>query len=243
MLDVRPADRRVASAVRRFPPGCGRPRNAAAQKPLRPHPSSATKPPLPNPSARAAATTTTPLPGGTVPAAEVTVRRASALRRYPPGCGRGVSVPKPPELVVEGEGMPPALMVAGEGEAAARKPPALVLEGEDEASVMKPQALVLEGEGETGASKPPSELCIEAKENVCDREAVFCECAIDDGDFSSDGWMEDGGSYGDAAAQEEGCGKPSVVTDLMTAPAPAPFLPWAQHGRSQWTAAEDLMLL
>jgi hypothetical protein len=38
----------------------------------------------------------------------VTVRRASAVRRYPPGCGRGVAVPvpvaKPSVLVVESEG-------------------------------------------------------------------------------------------------------------------------------------------
>jgi hypothetical protein len=37
----------------------------------------------------------------------VTVRRASAVRTYPPGCGRGLPVPvpvaKPPALVVEGE--------------------------------------------------------------------------------------------------------------------------------------------
>ena len=36
-------------------------------------------------------------------AAEV-VRRLSAVRRYPPGCGRGVAVPRPEALVVAREG-------------------------------------------------------------------------------------------------------------------------------------------
>jgi hypothetical protein len=170
MLAVPPTHRRAASAVRHFPPGCGRPGNAAAGKPPRPLPPSTTKPPLLVPTLRSATTTAAPAPRRMVPAAAssgtagtnngaengreastaVTVRRASAMRTYPPGCGRGLPVPVPVAVAM---------------------PPALVVEGEDEA----------------GASKQLAELCIEAKAKVCDREPVLCECAIDDGEFISDG--------------------------------------------------------
>ncbi|KAG2609397.1 hypothetical protein PVAP13_4KG034200 [Panicum virgatum] len=127
-----PADRR-ASAFRRFPPGCGRRTNAAARLPPR-HPLQATaaaaasEPPLPNPSlARAANRTAPPAPqpkrarpaaasssgaagpgpgvgSGGEAAAAVTTRRVSAVRRFPPGCGRGVAAPEPPASVGEGKG-------------------------------------------------------------------------------------------------------------------------------------------
>nr|CAB3466996.1 unnamed protein product [Digitaria exilis] len=126
---VVPADRR-ASAIRRFPPGCGRRRrhNAAATRlphadplPITSSSSSsaaaAAKPPLPNPSiARAAHKAAPPRPrradsaaaasgaegnrrgvesGRKAPAAAaVNVRSVSAVRRYPPGCGRGDAVSK-----------------------------------------------------------------------------------------------------------------------------------------------------
>ncbi|TVU12604.1 hypothetical protein EJB05_46255, partial [Eragrostis curvula] len=213
---VLPYDRRVASAVRRFPPGCGRPRNAAAQKPPRPLPPSTTKLPLPNPSARAATGAAAPPPRRTIPAAAasgtvetdrgagnegeatpaVTVRRVAAVRRYPPGCGRGVAVAKLPALV-------------GEGEAGAS------------------ESSVLVGVGEAVASKPLAEVCIEAKGKACDREAALCECAIGDSEFNFDGGMENGIGGGDAGAQEEGSGKHWVATALME----EPLIPWAQHGR------------
>ncbi|CAN6202546.1 unnamed protein product [Urochloa humidicola] len=112
------------SAVRRFPRGCGRHHNAAGAAGLPPRyplpaTAAATKPPLPKGStpARAANETAPPQPGRTLPAAAssgaagpgpgvgndvrkaaaaVTVRRASAVRRYPPGCGRGDAASKPP---------------------------------------------------------------------------------------------------------------------------------------------------
>jgi len=37
-------------------------------------------------------------------AAAVTARCVSAVRRYPPGCGRDVAAPKPPASVSEGQG-------------------------------------------------------------------------------------------------------------------------------------------
>ncbi|PUZ62216.1 hypothetical protein GQ55_4G338900 [Panicum hallii var. hallii] len=137
---VLPADRH-ASAFRRFPPGCGRHTNAAARLPPR-YPLKATaasEPPLPNPSpARAADKTAPPQPRRTLPAASssgaagpvrgvgsgrkaaaaVTARRVSAVRRYPPGCGRGVAAPKPP-----------ASMGEGQGEASAGKTAAVVCDG------------------------------------------------------------------------------------------------------------------
>ncbi|RLN11561.1 hypothetical protein C2845_PM09G03120 [Panicum miliaceum] len=141
---VLPADRRP-SAFRRFPPGCGRRTNAAARLPPRyPLPATAAaaasnKPPLPNPSlARAANKTAPPQPRRTLPAAAasgaagpcrgvgsgrkaaaaLTARRVSAVRRYPPGCGRGVAAPKPPASVGEGQ-----------GEAGAGKTTAVVCDG------------------------------------------------------------------------------------------------------------------
>uniref|UniRef100_A0A0E0L7V0 Uncharacterized protein n=1 Tax=Oryza punctata TaxID=4537 RepID=A0A0E0L7V0_ORYPU len=109
-----------ASAVRRFPPGCGRD-HRAAHPPEQPSPSTTTtnllRPP-PNASVRAATKSpklarqpllavASPGPdrgegnglvaGIEVPAAAevVLVRRPSAVRRYPPECGRGVAVSKP----------------------------------------------------------------------------------------------------------------------------------------------------
>ena len=120
---VPPADRH-ASAIRRFPPGCGRRTNATARLPPR-YPLQATaaaapEPPLPNPSLACAANTTAPPqptrtrpaaagPGrgvgsGGKAAAAVTARCVSAVRRYPPGCGRDVAAPKPPASVSEGQG-------------------------------------------------------------------------------------------------------------------------------------------
>ncbi|TKW19656.1 hypothetical protein SEVIR_4G034700v4 [Setaria viridis] len=78
-----PADRR-ASAFRQFPRGCGRHHNAAAGLPPRhpvPKTAAATKPPLPNPSLARVANKSIPC--------------ISAVRRYPPGCGRVVAVSKP----------------------------------------------------------------------------------------------------------------------------------------------------
>ncbi|KAJ1258020.1 hypothetical protein BS78_10G041600 [Paspalum vaginatum] len=120
-----PADHHRASAFRRFPPGCGRHHNASAGPPPH-HPlpittaAAKTKPPLPNPSTASGATKTAPpqpkpsihaaaslgtaapcrgVVNGRQAAAAVTVRRVSAVRRYPPGCGRAVAVYKPPASV------------------------------------------------------------------------------------------------------------------------------------------------
>jgi hypothetical protein len=147
-----PADRR-ASAFRRFPRGCGRHRNAAAGLPPRfPVPATtaaATKAPLPNPSLARAANKSAPhrptrippavassaaegggrgVGNGRKPAAAVSARCVvSAVRRYPPGCGRGrgVAVSNPPPLASLGEagskagaGKPTA--VVGNGGAMAR---------------------------------------------------------------------------------------------------------------------------
>jgi hypothetical protein len=49
------------------------------------------------------------------------------------------------------------------------------------------------------------------------RRRCFCECAVHDGEFSSDVLMENEGGGGDAGAQEEDSGKPWVVTGLMAA--------------------------
>ncbi|CAN6215099.1 unnamed protein product [Urochloa humidicola] len=123
------------SAFRRFPPGCGRHANAGAG--LRPrYPAAAAKPPLPKPAKKP----TPPQPGRTLPAAAsagaagpglgvgnggkaaaaVTVRRPSAVRRYPPGCGRVVAASKPTASLGEagsevGAGKPVA--VVGNGDA------------------------------------------------------------------------------------------------------------------------------
>ncbi|KAL6606625.1 hypothetical protein ACP70R_042278 [Stipagrostis hirtigluma subsp. patula] len=200
------ADRRRASAVRRFPPGCGRHHNAAAGRPRVALPSSTADLPLLNSSARAAAKTASPTPRRTLPsatssgterpdrsvgngrnaaaaaAAAVAARRVSAVRRYPTGCGRGVAVSKP-------------LALAGEGGAGATKPTAVVCNGE-------------------------------AKARACDKEAVLLDRALDHGESDSNGGVKNGGG-GDAGAREEGGGKPWVVTGLMA----APFLPWAKYGR------------
>ncbi|CAN6179344.1 unnamed protein product [Urochloa humidicola] len=134
------------SAFRRFPPGCGRHANAGAGLPPR-YPATtaavaaAAKPPLPKPApARAAKKPTPPHPGRTFPAAAsagaagpgpgvgnegkaaatVTVRRPSAVRRYPPGCGRGVVVSKLPASLGEAGsevGAAKATAVVGNGDA------------------------------------------------------------------------------------------------------------------------------
>lgn len=110
-----------ASAVRRYPPGCGRD-HRAAHPPGQPGPSTtATNLLRPPPNASARAATKSPklarqpllavategpdhgegnglVAGIEVPAATtevVLVRRASAVRRYPPGCGRGAAASKP----------------------------------------------------------------------------------------------------------------------------------------------------
>ncbi|KAL6839637.1 hypothetical protein ACP4OV_030576 [Aristida adscensionis] len=203
---VPPADRRRASAVRRFPPGCGRPHNAAPRPPPQhPFPSSTAHLPLVKPSARTAAKTASPPPTQTLhpaaysgtqgpdrgagsvrraAAAALAARRISAVRRYPPGCGRGVAVSKPPAL-------------AGDGEAGAGRPTAVACEGE-------------------------------AKARVRDEEAVLRDRALDLGEFDCNGEMQNGGGDGVGVPDpEEGGGKPWVVTGLMA----APFLPWAQYGR------------
>ncbi|OEL34344.1 hypothetical protein BAE44_0004636 [Dichanthelium oligosanthes] len=213
---VLPADRR-ASAFRRFPRGCGRHHNAATGLPSRyPLPptaaaATATKPPLPNPSPARAANKTAPsqpkrtrpaaapsgaegssrgVGNGRKAAAAVTARRVSAVRRYPPGCGRGVAVSKPPPSM---------------GEAGAGKPTAAV------------------GNGEAMARACGREVMLRA--SALDH-AKFNSNALDDAEFNSNGGMKNGGG-GDAVAQEEGGGKPWVVTGPMA----VPFLPWAQHGK------------
>ncbi|CAM0912752.1 unnamed protein product [Alopecurus aequalis] len=204
-----PAVRRGASAIRRFPPGCGRKHRDAAQPPLRLVPVSfaANDGPPPNPTARAAAKTSS-APAARLPgteghnrgrengpmsrtkdpaAAEVVVHRLSAVRRYPPGCGRGFAVPKP------------------------------------EAS-----AVACEGEG--GAIELLAEVCdVEAQAIDGDQEVVPSASTLDNGEANSDGvgctMGEDGGSA------LEGCGGgPSIANGTI----PAPLVPWAQHGqRSQ----------
>nr|CAB3469505.1 unnamed protein product [Digitaria exilis] len=147
---VVPSDRR-ASAIRRFPPGCGRRRrrhhNDAATRlphadPLPITSAAAAKPPLPNPSvARAADKAAPPRPRRATPAAAsygleeprrvgvgsgrkapaaaaVNVRSVSAVRRYPPGCGRGVAVSKRKAPVGEsGAGEPTEMVGNGETKA------------------------------------------------------------------------------------------------------------------------------
>ncbi|KQK19873.1 hypothetical protein BRADI_1g50980v3 [Brachypodium distachyon] len=112
-----PAALRRASAVRRFPPGCGRQPSNASQPPHRLVRFAADDgaPPTPSASWRAARFPGTQGHGrgwgdgsmdgiDALAAAEVIARRASAVRRYPPGCGRSVAAPKPEPLVaMEGE--------------------------------------------------------------------------------------------------------------------------------------------
>ncbi|CAL5044583.1 unnamed protein product [Urochloa decumbens] len=202
-------DGRRPSAIRRFPPGCGRHHNAGARLPPRyplPATAAAAKPPLPKPTpARAPKKPAPPPPGRTLPAAAssgaagpgpsvgnggkpaaaVTVRRPSAVRRYPPGCGRGVAVSKPP---------------ASSGEAGS------------EAGAGKPAAAVGNGD---------------AKARACEMEVMLLRAAAPNrAEFNFHGGMqsEEGG---DAGAHEEGGGKPWVVTGPMA----MPLLPRAQHGR------------
>ncbi|CAD6337716.1 unnamed protein product [Miscanthus lutarioriparius] len=210
-----------ASAVRRFPPGCGRHLNVAAGPPLYQYhqlPTTAAaakpKPTLPNPSARGGTNTAPPPARRTLPAtasfgaeapcrgvgngrkaaAAVTVPRVSAVRRYPPGCGRGVALSK-------------SKLPGSEGEA----------ESEDGAG--KPSAAVV-GHGDPKAR---------AWE---DGEVMLRASALDRAEFSSNGGMTNGGD-GDAGAQEEGGEKPWEVSGLMA----VPFLPWAQHERRSQRAS------
>ncbi|XP_039845447.1 immediate early response gene 5 protein-like [Panicum virgatum] len=224
-----PADRR-ASAFRRFPPGCGRRTNAAARLPPRhplqaTAAAAASEPPLPNPSlARAANRTAPPAPqpkrarpaaasssgaagpgpgvgsGGEAAAAVTTARRVSAVRRYPPGCGRDVAAPKP---------KPPAS--ARRVSAVRRFPPGC---GRGVAAP-EPPASVGEGKGEAGAG--------ETTAVQCDSYATARPC--DPEEFSSNGVVQNEGG-GDAGAQEGADGKPWAVTGLMA----VPFLPSAQYG-------------
>uniref|UniRef100_A0ACD5XQJ5 Uncharacterized protein n=1 Tax=Avena sativa TaxID=4498 RepID=A0ACD5XQJ5_AVESA len=207
-----PAVRRRASAVRRFPLGCGRQHSNAAPPPRRPVPTpySANGAPPPNPSARAAAAKTSsspaadrfpgteghdrggagaPISGTKAPAAaEVVVRRRWAVRRYPPGCGRGVPVPKPETSVVarDGEGGSIEVLVAA--------------------------------------------CDVEAQATAGDREVVPSASTLENGEAKSDGAGKSGGDGGGAL---EGCGSPgppSTANAIML----APLVPWAHHGqRSQ----------
>ncbi|EER87839.1 hypothetical protein BDA96_10G043700 [Sorghum bicolor] len=210
--------RASASAVRRFPPGCGRPHNVAAgPPPYHRLPTTAaattkTKPTLANPSARGGTNTALPPARRTLPATAsfgaeapdrgvgsgmtaVTVRRASAVRRYPPGCGRGVALskPKPPD--------------SSEGE----------VESEDGAG--KPSAAVVGHGGPKASAWEDGEVMLRASE-------------LDGAKFSSNGGTTNGGD-GDSGAQEEGGGKPWEVSGLMA----MPFLPWAQHERRSQRAS------
>ncbi|AQL02122.1 uncharacterized protein [Zea mays] len=206
---ARVVDRR-ASAIRRFPPGCGRPHKpAAGPPPYHRIPTAAaakTKHTLPNPSARAATNTAPPPPRQTLSAtaslgaeapdrgvgsgrnaaAVVTVRLVSAVRGYPPGCGRGVAVSK-------------------------SKPPDSEDEAEREDGAGNPSAVVGNGD---------------PKARACDGDVMLRASALDHAEFSSNGGVTTGGD-GDAGAHDEGGGKPWEVTGLMA----APFLPWARHER------------
>uniref|UniRef100_A0ACD5ZP37 Uncharacterized protein n=1 Tax=Avena sativa TaxID=4498 RepID=A0ACD5ZP37_AVESA len=199
------AVRRRASAVRRFPLGCGRQHSNAAPPSRRPVPTpySANGGPPPNPSARAAAKTSStpaadrfpgteghdrggsgaPIAGTKAPAAaEVVVRRRWAVRRYPPGCGRGVPVPKPETSVVARD-------------------------------------------GEGGSIEVLAAACdVEAQATAADQEVVPSASTLDNGDANSDGAGKSGGDGGGAL---EGCGSPGppcTETAIMLAP-------WSQHGQ------------
>jgi len=211
------ASNRRPSAVRRFPPGCGRPHNVAAGPPLYHQlPTTAaaakTKPTLPNPSARGGTNTAPPPARRTLPAtasfgaeapghgvgngrkaaAAVSVPRVSAVRRYPPGCGRGVALSKSKTTDSDGE-----------------------VESEDGAA--KPSAVVGNGD---------------PKARACDGEVMLRASALDGAEFNYNGGMTNGGD-GDAGAQEEGGEKPWEVTGLMA----VPFFPWAQHERRSQRAS------
>jgi hypothetical protein len=203
------AARRRASAVRRFPPGCGRQHSNAAPPPRRavPAPYSANGDPPPKPSAKTSSTPAAarfpeneahdrggphePVTGTKDPAdAEVVVRRLSAVRRYPPGCGRGLAVPKP-----EGSA------VTSDGEAG-------------------------------GAMELLAAVCdVETKAADGDQELLPSASAVDNGDASSDGAGKSGGDGGGGAL--EGCGSPGPPTPpcTMAGITLAPLLPWAQHGQ------------
>ncbi|KAF7093540.1 hypothetical protein CFC21_095945 [Triticum aestivum] len=158
-----PAGRRLASAVRSFPPCCGRQQGNAAQPPRRPAPvpSAANDPPPRNPYARAATKPSSPPAAARLPgakghdrgeadgpmagtrapaAAEVVTRRLSAVRRYPPGCGRVVAAPKPEAPVA----------VAREEDAGAIDLLAAVCDVEAEALAADRKADGSDGEGKGG---------------------------------------------------------------------------------------------
>ncbi|KAE8776951.1 hypothetical protein D1007_50313 [Hordeum vulgare] len=204
-----PAGRRLASAVRRFPPGCGRQQGNAAQPPRRPSPvpSAASIGPPPNPYAPAAAKPSPtpaaarlpgtgghdrggadgPTAGIRAPAvAEVVTRRLSAVRRYPPGCGRRVAVPQP------------------------EAPLAAV--PEDDAGAIDLLAAVCDFEAEALAAY---------------RKGVPC---AGDGGEADDGSEGKGKGGGDSVGALAGCGNPGPPQDM----AGIALVPWAQHGqRSQ----------
>ncbi|KAG8093943.1 hypothetical protein GUJ93_ZPchr0012g20606 [Zizania palustris] len=205
MLVALPATRHRASAVRIFPPGCGRHHRAAhsLEQELQPRPSTADLLRPPKPSARTATRAPSHARQTVLTAAEGTdrvegngstagievpaaagllARLVSAVRTYPPGCGRGAAVSNSGTLV-------------GGGDAEPNKPHA---------------AVVCNGEANTTAG---------------DQKVVVCEGTLDRGDSDSDDGLNCGGDVG--GPLEEGGGRPWNLTGLML----APFLPWAQHGR------------
>ena len=138
--------------------------------------------------------------GGEAAAAVTTARRVSAVRRYPPGCGRDVAAPKP---------KPPAS--ARRVSAVRRFPPGC---GRGVAAP-EPPASVGEGKGEAGAGET----------TAVQRDSYATARPCDPEEFSSNGVVQNEGG-GDAGAQEGVDGKPWAVTGLMA----VPFLPSAQYG-------------
>ncbi|KAL5226095.1 hypothetical protein ABZP36_012734 [Zizania latifolia] len=214
MLVALPATRHRASAVRCFPPGCGRHHRAAnSPEQEQPRPSTADLLLPPKPSARTATKAPSharqPLltvaegpdrgegngsaAGIEVPAAAVLLARlVSAVRSYPPGCGRGAAVSNPGTLV-------------GGGDAEPSRPQA---------------AVVCNGE---------------AKAIAGDQKVAVCEGTLDRGDSDSNDGLNCGGDVGDPL--EEGGGRPWNLTGLML----APFLPWAQRGRRRRSQRRKLL--